>query len=262
MKKGVQMYTVRSFMGDLKTLEATVKKIADIGYDCVQGGARGFITDEDFQKMLEGYGLFNVTASGNYEQMLADPEAIKAAIKRAHIYNTSEVNVGTLPRELRESEEGFKFYAKCVNQIGAELKKEGLKLVYHPHALECFSLGGGRKGLDIMLEETDPDAFGFVLDTHWLICGGVDPADWIRKAKGRMQTVHFKDYKIIGGANYVEEVCKQFAEIGEGNLDWPEIVAACRDIDIKNVIVEQDICNGDPFDSLAVSFKNMVKLGV
>ena len=262
MKKGVQMYTVRSFMGDLKEMENTVKKIAEIGYDYVQGGARPYISDEDFQKMLESYGLFNVTAGGNFEKMLSDPAAIKEAVKKAHIYKTNEINVGTLPRELRESEEGFRYYAKCVNKIGAELKKEGLKLVYHPHALECFSLGGGRKGLDIMLEETDPESFGFVLDTHWLISGGVDPASWIRKAKGRMVTVHFKDYKIIGGATYVEEVCKLFAEVGEGNLDWPEIIAACNEIGVKNAVVEQDICNGDPFDSLAVSYRNMVKFGV
>ena len=77
-----------------------------------------------------------------------------------------------------------------------------------------------------------------------------------------MVTVHFKDYKIIGGATYVEEVCKLFAEVGEGNLDWPEIIAACNEIGVKNAVVEQDICNGDPFDSLAVSYRNMVKFGV
>ncbi len=262
MKKGVQLYTVRNLVGTRKDLEAAIKKIAEIGYDCVQGGARGYITDEEFEKMLSFYGLYNVTVGGNFEALLSNPDAVKDVIRRAKIYKTNEINLPTLPKEYRESEEGYRFYAKCINKIGEALKPEGMRIVYHPHALESYSFGGGRKGIDILFEETDPEIFGFVLDTHWLASGGLNPAKWILKAKGRMKTVHFKDYKIIGGATFIEEVCKMFAEIGEGNLDWPDIIDACRAIDIQNVVVEQDICNGDPFDSLAVSFKNMVRMGV
>ena len=261
MKKGVQMYTLRNCTGSRKALEKALEKIAKIGYDCVQGGNRG-VSPEEYQKMLEAYGLFNATASASYEQMVADPAAIKEAIRQAKIYNTRLINVGTLPKELRESEAGYRFYAKCVNKIGAELKKEGMMLTYHPHALESYSFGGGFKGLDILFDETDPEAFGFVLDTHWLTCAGLNVPKWIRKAKGRMTTIHFKDYKILSPGDNIGGVNKMFAEIGEGNLDWPPIIEACREIGIENVVVEQDICEGDPFDSLEISFNNMVKMGV
>ena len=45
-----------------------------------------------------------------------------------------------------------------------------------------------------------------------------------------------------------------FAEIGHGNLDWPRIVAAAKASGCEWYIVEQDRCDGDPFDSLKMSF--------
>lgn len=55
---------------------------------------------------------------------------------------------------------------------------------------------------------------------------------------------------------------KMFGEVGEGNLDWPAIVQASRDIGVEYAIVEQDICPGDPFDSLKKSWDNLEKFGV
>ena len=89
--------------------------------------------------------------------------------------------------------------------------------------------------------------FWYCLDTHWLQSGGKNPPDYIRKAKGRMSVVHFKDYKIVGGADPIEQVCKDFAEVGEGNLNWPAIIEACREVGVEAVIVEQDVCPRDPF---------------
>ena len=35
---------------------------------------------------------------------------------------------------------------------------------------------------------------------------------------------------------------------------------ACRDAGVKDIVIEQDVCPGDPFDSLAISFANLKKL--
>ena len=163
---------------------------------------------------------------------------------------------------LRESREGFLEYAAGVNKIGAELKKEGVHLLYHSHALEFFSLGGGENGFDLLFNETDPEAFWYCIDTHWMQSGGKNPAEYILKAKGRVPIVHFKDYKIVGGADPIEQVCKAFGEVGEGNLDWPKIIEACRATEVRACIVEQDICPRDPFDCLKTSYDNMVKFGL
>jgi len=50
--------------------------------------------------------------------------------------------------------------------------------------------------------------------------------------------------------------------VGEGNLDWVNIVKACHDTGIEYAIVEQDSCKGCPFDSLKISYNNMLSFNV
>ena len=44
-----------------------------------------------------------------------------------------------------------------------------------------------------------------------------------------------------------------FAEVGNGNLDWDDIIAACDEAGVHWFIVEQDTCPGDPFESVKMS---------
>ncbi len=262
MRKGVQIFTVRDFLNNTEEVEATLRKIRDIGYDSVQAWTPSFMTHIEFKALLDEIGLKTCSANGSYEKMLEDTAAIEEAIEQAKIFGVEYIAIGTLPKEMRESEQGYRQYTENINKIASELKKENLKLLYHPHALEFFSLGGGLKGMDIMLNESDPDGLHFALDTHWLTAGGVSVVDWIYKVKGRMKVIHFKDYAIVGGAQKIEDVCKTFAEVGEGNIDWPKVIDACNDTGVEYAIVEQDTCPGDPFDSLKISFNNMVKFGM
>jgi sugar phosphate isomerase/epimerase len=269
MKKGVQLFTVRNYMKDKAQLEASLKKIKAMGYDSVQNGTPHFMTDAEMKSLLGDIGLTPCSAYSGFDEMkLRDYsmseslDAIKRAIATAKIYETKYIGVGTLPEHMRESLDGYKQFAADMNKIGAELKKEGCGLIYHSHALEFFSLGGGKHGMDILFDETDPESIFFSHDTHWLTAGGVNPVDWIYKSKGRMPIIHFKDYAIIGGAQTIETVCKRFAEVGEGNIDWAGVVKACHDTGVEYAIVEQDTCPGNPFDSLEISCKNMIKFGV
>jgi sugar phosphate isomerase/epimerase len=83
-----------------------------------------------------------------------------------------------------------------------------------------------------------------------------DPAAWIEKCKGRIPAVHLKDMSIkLDRTQFM-------AEVGEGNLNWPAVLEACRSAGVKHLIVEQDICYRDPFDSLALSLKHLKGWGV
>jgi len=53
-----------------------------------------------------------------------------------------------------------------------------------------------------------------------------------------------------------------FAEVGEGNLNWPAILDACKEAGVRWHIVEQDISQRDPFESLAISLRNLNKMGL
>ncbi len=262
MDKGVQMFTVRDYMSDIAQVEQTLKRIRAIGYDSIQAATPDFMTHRQFKDMMNENGLKTFSANASFEKMRDRDEELEKAIEQAKIYDVKYIAIDTLPMEMRETKEGYYLFSKQANTLISKLKKEGLRLLYHPHALEFYSFGGGLKGMDIIMGETNPEGFYFSLDTHWLTCGGVSINDWLRKAKGRMELVHFKDYAIVGGAQSVETVCKNFAEVGEGNLDWPSIISVCQEIGVQSIAVEQDICPGDPFVSLEISFKNMTKLGL
>jgi sugar phosphate isomerase/epimerase len=259
MKKGFQQWTVRDLIKTKAGASEVFKKTKEMGYDSIQGYyVEGVFGLEDYKNMILEAGLENCSSSGSFEEMRKGVEGIKKAVDEAHYLGSDLVALGTLPKEYRESREGYKKYAAEVNTIIKDLKKEGLKMVYHPHAIEFFSFGGGLKGMDIIFEETDPDGFWFCLDTHWLVAGGVNPLEWIRKTRGRGRLIHFKDYAIVKAAiDGIEEVHRQFAEVGEGNLNWTDIIAVCKETGIEHAIVEQDICPGYPLDSLKISIGNM-----
>jgi sugar phosphate isomerase/epimerase len=71
---------------------------------------------------------------------------------------------------------------------------------------------------------------------------------WIRKVEGRMDVVHFKE---MGVTKEREQI---MVPVGQGNMNWPGIIAACNETGVKYAFVEQDKCAKDPFDCLRDSF--------
>jgi len=256
--KAAQMYTVRNAVSDVNSLKEAFAKITEIGYDAVQGGFRHDLEAEEYVDILNAYGLKDCSVYGNLDGDLAP------LIKRAKVIGVTEVGIGTIPAELQTSPEGFKQFAQKLNDAGKRLfEAGGLSINYHNHAVE-FASFGGINGMDILFEETNPQYVHFTLDTHWVTCGGQSPAKWIRRAAGkRGALVHFKDYAINpAGAEHFEGVSKRWAEIGQGNIEWEDVVQACKDTNMVFYIVEQDTCPGCPFDSLKISFDKLVDLGL
>ena len=56
---------------------------------------------------------------------------------------------------------------------------------------------------------------------------------------------------------------QQMREVGEGNLNWPRILDACRAAGVKWYVIEQDDCNGlDPFACAERSLQNVKAMGL
>ena len=100
------------------------------------------------------------------------------------------------------------------------------------------------------------EVFTAEIDTYWIQHGGGDPAWWIRRMAGRSPLVHLKDMVMRGREQLM-------AEVGEGNLNWPAILRACKAAGVKWYIVEQDDTYGaDPFVCLATSLRNLRSMGL
>lgn len=251
-----QLYTVRDFAQTSHDLAATLNKVRAIGYTAVQVSGIGPIPPADVKRMLDDAGLICCITHIPYERLWQD---LPAVIEQHQLWNCRHVAIGSMPAAYRkEGEAGFRRFAAEANRVGETLSRVGLTFSYHNHSFE-FVRFGRQTGLDLLYGESDPRFLKAELDTYWIQHGGGDPTAWVRKMTGRMPVVHLKDMVMVEAE---QGVVQAMAEIGEGNLDWDAILAACEEAGVEWCAVEQDICRRDPFDSLRISYDNLRALGL
>lgn len=245
-----QMYTLRDFTKTPADIAATMKKVAAVGYRAVQLSALGEIDTRELKTILDGEGLRVCATHVAYERLRDD---LPAVIEEHQLLECRYIAIGSMPGGYR-SADGYVQFAKEASQVAAKMREAGFVFGYHNHSFELEKYGS-RTGLDMLFEESDPKAFTMEIDTYWIQHGGGDPAAWIRRAAGRIPLVHLKDMGIVDGKQVM-------AEVGEGNLNWPAILDACRSSGVEWYIVEQDTCRRDPFESLAISLRNLRDMGI
>jgi sugar phosphate isomerase/epimerase len=146
-------------------------------------------------------------------------------------------------------------FATEYSQLAKPLSAAGISIGYHNHSHELARYDG-QVALQTLIDTFAPEIW-MEIDTYWVQHGGGDPAEWINKVHGRIPCVHFKDMAITPQRE------QRMAEVGEGNLNWPAILAACRAAGTQWYIVEQDATYGkDPFDCLATSLRNLKAMGL
>jgi sugar phosphate isomerase/epimerase len=248
-----QLYTVREFTHTAGDLIASLTRIRDIGYTAVQMSAIGPIPDVKVKATVDDLGLTICNTHVRPAEALWND--LDAVIEQHHLWDCKHVAIGSLPRSYRqEGESGFRRFAQEASQIGEKLHAADLTFSYHNHSFELVRFGKCT-GLDIIYQESDPRYLQAEIDTYWIQHGGGDPAAWIRRMKGRMPVVHLKDMVIVAGE-------QAMAEVGEGNLNWPAILQACREAEVEWYAIEQDVCQRDPFESLRISYENLKTMGV
>jgi sugar phosphate isomerase/epimerase len=247
-----QLYTIRNHTKTAEDFAASMKKIKEIGYTAVQVSAIGPIPHDEVWKIVSDLGLTVCNTHIGWDKLQSDIDDVIAQHK---LWQCQHVAVGSMPAEYREGDEdGYKRFAAEAAEVGEKLAAADLTFSYHNHNFE-FVRFGNRTGLDLIYDETDPRYLQAEIDTYWVQAGGGDPAAWIMKVKDRMPVVHLKDMAVSGR----EQV---MAEVGEGNLNWPAILQACKDANVEWYAVEQDITPGDPFDSLKISYDNLRAMGL
>jgi len=244
----LQLYTLRNFAKTPADIAKTIKKVRQIGYEVVELAGLGAIKPEELKKITDDNGVTICSAHDSYQQMRDETQSI---IDKYSILGCKHLGCGIFGER---SAEGYAKFAKEASEVAKKLAKAGIALSYHNHSFELEKYDG-RTGLEILYAESDPKALNAQIDVFWIQHGGGDPAAWIKKLSGRTPTVHLKDMVISNGKQL-------FAEVGEGNLNWPAILDACKESGVLWYIVEQDTCQRDPFESVEISFKNLKKMGL
>ena len=244
-----QLWTVRELLKTPAGIAETLKEVRALGYAAVELAGLGPIETGRLRTCLDEAGLACISAHRPYARITGEPGAVADEM---NALGSKFVACG-LPGEMR-SAAGFREGAKRLSEAGARLAERGVTLAYHNHGFE-FERFGGRRGLEILYDESDPQHLQGEIDTYWVQHGGANPAHWCRRLRHRLPLVHLKDMGIIKGK-------QTYVEIGEGNLDWPEILAACREAGTGWYIVELDTCPREPLESLRISLENLRALGL
>ncbi len=246
-----QLYTCRDFTNTLEELDETFGKLAEIGYEAVELSAIGAEpAAEQMKGLLDRHGLIACATHTGFADLRDSPEE---QVEYHKVINCKYTATGGWEKDLKTEADWIAFAGEA-NEVGRRLKSLGLNYGYHNHSHE-FEKFGERTAMEILFEETDPDCVFAELDTYWVQHGGASPAVWIKKLADRLPLLHLKDMAMRGREQL-------YAEVGEGNLDWEGIIAAAQDAGVKWYIVEQDTCQRDPFESLAISFNNLKAMGL
>jgi len=251
-KIGLQLYTVRDKMGCADDVAKTLEAVAKIGYKNVEACGWDGIGAEGFRKLCDDNGLSVCSTHYSFQLMQDD---IAKTIEEHQIVGAKYCGIGGLPGEYRESAATYAEFAKIASGVGAQLNEVGIAFSYHNHSFELAKYDG-QTALDIMIENSCGKCFKNELDLYWVQHGGGSPVAWLNKLGSRAPLTHWKDMAITPDMKQV------FAEVGEGNLDWTGILAACIANNVEYYIVEQDVCPGDSLESVAISFKNMKAMGI
>ena len=250
---GAQFYTIREYTQTIGEFEAACKKVKDMGYKIVQISGQPMAAEE-IRPILDDYDLKVVTTHRNFTDFL---ERLDWVMDYNQTLGCELCGVGAMPKEYRNSSDRISQFIDEANGVAEKLRAEGLYFGYHNHAFEFAKLDDGKRTMDRLLNETDPENVYFIADTYWLQFGGVNPADFIRKMGKRAMAVHFKDMIIDPDKEFKPEM----AEIGEGNLDWEDIIRACDEAGTKWALVEQDRYKENGFKSLKMSYDYLCTKG-
>ncbi len=251
MNSGIaaQLYTLRDFLSTPADIAATLRKVKKIGYPAVQLSGLGPIDTKELASMLQGEGLVAAATHVGYGELVNELPRVIDTHNQLDCKNTA---IGGLPGEFRNPA-GYANFAKVGSGIARQLYAAGITFSYHNHSFE-FEKFDGQTGMSIMFEQAAP-MFLAEIDTYWVQHGGANPISWIQKMHGRMVIVHLK-------AMGIADAKQVMAEVGEGNLDWPGILSACRESGVQWYAVEQDTCRRDPFESLTISLRNLQAMGL
>lgn len=248
-KIGAQYYTIREYCKTLEDFEESCKKVSEIGYKVVQLSGIGDFAAADIKKILDKYGLECACTHRPPQNYL---ENLEKEIEFHKTIGCRVCGMGFMPA-FNAKQETVDEFVRNYGPVCEKLAEHDLIFAYHHHAFE-FEKRNGKYAIEEILERMPYDNFKLIMDVYWVAFAGIDPAKFIQKHSDRIACIHYKDLKIADNAPV-------YSEVGLGNLGWDEIIAASDASGAAYALVEQDECEGDPFEALKTSYGFLKRKG-
>ncbi len=256
-KFGLQLYTLRDVLAsDPKEI---LKQVADMGYTQIEGyedGKMGIywgMSNVEFKKYMDQLGMQIVSTHCDINKDFERKANEAAAIGMKYLIAPS------LPGEDKMDKDAYKKAADLFNEKGEVCKKAGLRFAFHNHDQAMQQRESGFIGEEILLANTDPSLVDFEMDIYWVVTGGQDPIEWIKKYPNRFRLCHIKDR--AAGAPLSDKDAS--VDVGKGDIDFKKILAVAKDNGMQYYIVEQEkYVNTTPLEAAKTDAEYLKKLRI
>lgn len=186
------------------------------------------------------------------------------------------LRIGMMPFSAMVSKEACEAWAAEVEPYAARLAEQGVTLCYHNHHVDLIQFDGER--IFDIVRRVAPSLL-FEVDLHWVQRGGMAPLDMLTAYTGACKLIHVKDFRIaplpaevyakfeakeLEGKDFYDVFLglAQFAEVGQGNMNWPELLPAAEAAGAEYFLIEQDDTYGrDPIDCIRDSREYLRSIG-
>lgn len=249
-KVGIQLYSVRDEME--KDMDATLKAIAEMGYDCVEFAGFFDKSAEEVKAMLDKYGLEAISVHQGSGPWIENGQAAIDYLKEIGVKYCAIPHYSI---DKFKDPDGFKEAMKEFTDFGIALKDNGIQLLYHNHDFE-FTKVDGEYIYDKIFASVPADVLRPEMDVCWIHYAGINPCDYIEKYDG-MKILHLKDFvckNLGGGPVYAliddkggeatqasnDDPGFMFKPVGYGIQNFEDILKSAEKAGIECVIVEQD----------------------
>ena len=245
---GAQFFTIREFCKTLEDFDESCKKVSEMGYKVVQLSGIGDFTGPEVKNVLDKYGLICACTHRAADKYL---EHLDDEIEFHKTIGCKVCGLGAMPNFRDDFSNGHGLeivedFAKKFGPVCEKLAEHDLVFAYHNHDFE-FVKHNGRYLFEVLFEKMPYDNFKLILDVFWLAYVGVNPAKFITEYKDKIACLHYKDLKVIKHREVT------YGEVGQGNLEWDEIIAASKESSAEFALVEQDKCDISPLESMRIS---------
>ncbi|WP_420176429.1 sugar phosphate isomerase/epimerase family protein [Luteococcus sp. OSA5] len=184
------------------------------------------------------------------------------------------VRIGMMPFTAMASKQACEEWAAECEGWAQKLAAEGITLCYHNHHVDLAQFDGER--IFDIVRRVAPSV-NFEVDLHWVQRGGMNPLEMLEQYAGVCKIIHVKDFRVVplpeSAMGLLEEGkmaefmqaftnLAQFAEVGQGNMNWPKLLPAAIDAGAEWFFIEQDETYGrDPFDCIKDSREYLKGIG-
>jgi len=124
----------------------------------------------------------------------------------------------------RKSDGELKTQAHYINQLGAALRRQGIRLLLHHHTPE---LRENAREWWYQLQHTNPKLAGCCVDVHWAYRGGQEVMPFLRRVGARLESLHLRNSQ---HGVWMED-------FGPGDVDYSQVAEYLHQINYTGFLV-------------------------